>query len=343
MAKLSTFEEQKRGIMSRHCYLKKVCIIFMGLFLFWVVPMSAMAKTKVFAIATGEYMGRYYPTGGAIAEIVNNQQEEYGFRCTAKPTSGSVFNINAIMAGDMEFGIVQSDSQYQAFNGLDEWKEKGPQKDLRAMFSLYTESVTLVASVDSGIKTIQNLKGKRVDIGKIGSGGRQNAIDALNATGIDWKTDINVIKIGKHTDAQSMLMRGELDAFFYTVGHPTTAIKFATVGAKKTLFVPIVNIEKLLSKYPYYVKSFIPVALYPQTASEEDVKTFGVKATFVTSSKIPDDVVYAITKAVCENLGSLKYSHPTLKMLTKGSMVKDGLTAPIHPGALRYYKESGLK
>lgn len=328
-------------IQQRH--LKYVLLIFLDFLLLWTVPSGAWAKTKVFNIATGEYMGRYYPTGGAIAEIVNNKQEEYGFQCIAKPTSGSVFNINAVMAGDMEFGIVQSDSQYQALNGLDEWKDKGPQKELCAMFSLYTESVTLVASVDSGIKTIQDLKGKRVYIGEIGSGSRQNAIDALNAAGIDWKTDIKLIKKGKKYDVQSMLMRGELDAFFYTVGHPTTAITFATVGAKKILFVPMVNIEKLLSKCPYYVESIIPVSLYPQAANTADVKTFGVKATFVTSAKIPDHVVYAITKEVFENLGSLKYSDPTLNMLTKESMVKDGLTAPMHPGALRYYKEAGLK
>lgn len=329
--------------MDQHDYLKNVFIVFLSFLLLWTVPFGARAKTKEFKIATGEYMGRYYPTGGVIAEIVNNKQEEYGFRLTAKPASGSVFNINAIMAGEMEFGIVQSDSQYKAFNGLDRWKEKGPQKDLRSIFSIHTESVTLLASVDSGIKTFPDLKGKRVDIGKTGSGGRLNAIDALNASEIDYKTDINVIKIEKNTDAQSMLMRGDLDAFFYTVGHPTTALKFATVGAKKTLFIPIDNIEKLLSKYPYYVTSKIPVSLYPQVANKEDVKTFGIKATFVTSAKIPDNIVYAITKEVFENLGSLKYSHPTLKMLTKENMVKDGLTAPIHPGALRYYKEAGLK
>jgi uncharacterized protein len=327
----------------QHRHLRYVFLIFLNFLLLWAVPYSALAKSKVFKIATGEYMGRYYPTGGAIAEIVNNKQEEFGFRCVAKPTSGSVYNINAIMAGDMEFGIVQSDSQYQAFNGLDEWKDKGPQKDLRTMFSLYTESVTLLASVDSGIKTIQDLKGKRVYIGEIGSGSRQNAMDALNAAGIDWKTDLKVIKKGKKYDVQSMLMRGELDAFFYTVGHPTTAIKFATVGAKNTLFIPIVNIEELLSKNPYYVKSIIPVSLYPQIANDEDVKTFGMTATFVTSAKIPDNVVYAITKEVFENLGSLKYSDPTLNMLTKESMVKNGLTAPLHPGALQYYKEAGLK
>ena len=329
--------------MIQHRHLRYVLLIFLTFLLLWAVPYSALAKSKVFKIATGEYMGRYYPTGGAIAEIVNNKQEEFGFRCVAKPTSGSVYNINAIMAGDMEFGIVQSDSQYQAFNGLDEWKDKGPQKDLRTMFSLYTESVTLLASVDSGIKTIQDLKGKRVYIGEIGSGSRQNAMDALNAAGIDWKTDLKVIKKGKKYDVQSMLMRGELDAFFYTVGHPTTAIKFATVGTKNTRFIPIVNIEELLSKNPYYVKSIIPVSLYPQIANDEDVKTFGMTATFVTSAKIPDQVVYVIIKEVFENLGSLKYSDPTLNMLTKESMVKNGLTAPLHPGALQYYKEAGLK
>jgi TRAP transporter TAXI family solute receptor len=343
MAALSTYKLQKRGIMIRYCYLKNVCIIIMGLLVLWIVPTSAWAKMKVFEIATGEYMGRYYPTGGAIAKIVNNREEEFEFRCIAKPTPGSMYNINAIMAGNMAFGIVQSDSQYNAFNGSDKWKNKGPQKDLRSIFSLYTESITLLASVDSGVRTIKDLKGKRVSIGRIGSGSHHNAIDALNASGIDWKTDIKLIKIEKNTDAHSMLIRGDLDAFFYTVGHPTTAITFATGGVKKSLFIPIANIEELLSKKPYYVKSFIPVSHYPLAANDEDVKTFGVKATFVTSSKIPDRVVYAITKAVFENLGSLKFSHPTFNMLTKESMVKDGLTAPIHPGALIYYKEAGLK
>ncbi len=329
--------------MSQLRYVKYVLLTYLIFFLLWTFPFSSWAKTKVFTIGTGKYMGRYYPTGGAIAEIVNKKQKEYGFRCTAKPTLGSVFNINKIMNGNIEFAIVQSDRQYQAFNGLAEWKDKGPQEDLRSMFSLHTESVTLIASVDSGIKTIQDLKGKRVDIGQTGSGGRQNAIDALNAEGVDWKTDIRIITAGKSTDPQSMLLRGELDAFFHTVGHPSTVIKFATVGAKKSLFIPITNIESLLSEYPYYVKSFIPITLYPGSVNKENVKTFGVKATFVCSAKILEHVVYAITKEVFENLGSLKSFHPTVNMLTKESMVKDGLTAPIHPGALRYYKEAGLK
>lgn len=340
---IDKFKEKKRGIMSQRRYMKYVLLICLVLFFLWAVPFSVWAKTKVITIGTADYMGRYYPIGGEIAQIVNKKQKTYGFRCTAKRTLGSVSNINAIMAGEIASGIVQSDRQYQAFNGLAEWKNKGPQKDLRAMFSLYTESVTLIASVDSRAKTIQDLKGKRVDIGKLGSGGRQNAIDALFSAGIDWNTDIRVVEVEKITDAPSMLLRGELDAFFQTVGHPSVGITFATVGVKRARFIPIANIEKLLSKHPYYVKSFIPVKLYPGSVNDENVETFGVKATFVSSAKIPDDVVYAITKEVFENLSSLRRFHPTLKMLSKESMVKNGLTAPIHSGALRYFKEAGLK
>jgi len=328
--------------MSQHRHVKYVLSICLILFLLWSVPFVATAKTTLVTIGTGELMGRYYPTGGAIAEFVNKKQKIYGFRCTFKSTLGSVFNVNAIMAGDIEFGIVQSDRQYEAFNGLAEWKDKGPQKDLRAVFSLYTESVTLVAADASGIKTIRDLKGKRVNIGKTDSGGHQNAIDALDAAGIDWRTDI-MIKGGNATDGPSLLLSGEIDAFFFTVGHPSAIITFATVGVRRVLFIPIDNTERLLSKNPYYVKSFIPRKLYPGAVNVEDVETFGVKATFVTSAKIPDGVVYAITKEVFENLESLKKLHPTYNMLTKDSMLKDGLTAPIHPGALKYYQEVGIQ
>lgn len=328
--------------MSQRRHVKYVLSIYLILFLFWSVPFVAQAKTTLVTIGTGELMGRYYPTGGEIAELVNKKQKIYGFRCNIKSTLGSVYNVNAIMADDIEFGIVQSDRQYEAFNGLAEWEDKGPQKDLRAVFSLYTESVTLVANAASGIKNIRDLKGKSVNIGKTGSGGRQNAIDALNAAEIDWRTDI-VVKGGKAIDGPSLLLSGDIDAFFHTVGHPSTIIEFATVGVRKVRFIPIDNIEKLLSKYPYYVKSFIPIKLYLGAVNKEDVETFGVKATFVTSAKIPDGIVYAITKEVFENLESFKKLHPTYNNLTKDSMLKNGLTAPIHPGALKYYKEVGLK
>ncbi len=300
------------------------------------------AKTQFVTIGTGGITGVYYPTGGAIAKMVNKKKKEYGIRATVESTGGSVFNINAVMNGDLEFGIAQSDRQYQAVNGLAEWKDKGPQKDLRAVFSIHPESVTLVAAVDSGVKAIGDLKGKKVNIGNPGSGQRQNAIDALEAVGIDIKKDIQAESI-KASEAASLLQDGRIDAFFYTVGHPSGAIKEATSGARKVRIAEVAGpgIDKLLAKYPYYAKAIIPVKLYPGAMNDKDVNTFGVKATLVTSAKVPDAVVYAITKEVFDNFEAFKKLHPAYGTLTKEKMLQ-GLSAPIHPGAMKYYKEVGL-
>ncbi len=302
----------------------------------------AMARTKFVTIGTGGITGVYYPTGGAIAKMVNKKKKEYGIRATVESTGGSVFNINAVMNGDLEFGIAQSDRQYQAVHGLAEWKDKGPQKDLRAVFSIHPESVTLVAAIDSGVKSIQDLKGKKVNIGNPGSGQRQNAIDALEAVGIDINKDIQAESI-KASEAASLLQDGRIDAFFYTVGHPSGAIKEATSGARKVRIADVAGpgIDKLLAKYPYYAKAIIPIKLYPGAKNDKDVQTFGVKATLITSAKVPDEVVYAITKEVFDNFEAFKKLHPAYATLTKQKML-EGLSAPIHPGALKYYKEVGL-
>jgi len=273
--------------------------------------------------------------------MVNKKRKEYGIRATVESTGGSVFNVNAVMAGDLEFGVVQSDRQYQAINGLAEWKDKGPQKKLRAVFSIHPESVTLVAAVDADIKTIRDLKGKRVNIGNPGSGQRQNAIDALNAVGLNWKKDLKAEGI-KASESAGLLQDGRIDAFFYTVGHPNGSFKEATSGKRKVRFASITGIDKLLAKYPYYAKSVIPIKFYPGAINDADIPTFGVKATLVTSSKVSKKVVYAITKEVFENFDYFKNLHPAYSVLTKKSML-DGLSAKIHPGAMKYYKEAGLK
>lgn len=301
---------------------------------------KAQTKTAFATIGTGGITGVYYPTGGAIAKIVNQKRDVYNIRCTVESTGGSVFNVNAVLAGDLEFGVVQSDRQYQAINGMAEWKDKGPQKDLRAVFSIHPESVTLVAAVDADINDIRDLKGKRVNIGNPGSGQRQNAIDALDAVGIDYESDLTAESV-KAAEAPGLLQDGRIDAFFYTVGHPSGAIKEATAGARKVHFVPITGIDALLKKYPYYAESYIPKAFYPGAQNEGDVKTFGVKATFVTSAKVPDDIVYAVAKEVFENFDDFKKLHPAYAVLTKKGML-EGLSAPIHPGAMKYYKEAGL-
>ena len=305
-----------------------------------VSPTPVVAKTTFVTIGTGGITGVYYPTGGAIARIVNKKRKVYGIRCTVESTGGSVFNVNAVMAGDLEFGVVQSDRQYQAINGLAEWKEKGPQKDLRAVFTIHPESITLVAADDAGIKSINDLRGKRVNIGNPGSGQRQNSIDGLTNAGINYETDLKAEGV-KAAEAPGLLQDGRIDAFFYTVGHPSGAIKEATAGRRKVHFVPITGVEKLLQKYPYYAKAFIPIKLYPGATNKSDVDTFGVKATFVTSAKVDDKVVYAVTKEVFDNFESFKKLHPAYEVLTKQNML-EGMSAPIHPGAMKYYKESGL-
>ncbi len=302
---------------------------------------NAAPQRQFATIGTGGVTGVYYPAGGAISKMVNKKSDEYGLKVTVESTGGSVFNINAVMAGDLEFGIVQSDRQTQAWEGTAEWKDAGPQKDLRAVCALYPESVTLMAAVDANINSIEDLKGKVVNIGNPGSGNRGNAIIALENAGLNWETDIKAESL-KASEAAKMLQDGRIDAYFYTVGHPNGSFKEATAGKRKVKFVPITNIDKLLEKYPYYAKSVIPIEYYPNAANTEDVETFGVKATLITSAKVPDDVVYAVTKEIFDNLDDFKSLHPAFGVLTKENMM-EGLTAPLHPGALKYFKEAGLK
>ncbi|MDX1708098.1 MAG: TAXI family TRAP transporter solute-binding subunit [Desulfobacterales bacterium] len=304
---------------------------------------EAPARTTFVTIGTGGITGVYYPTGGAIAKIVNQKKDQYGIRATVESTGGSVFNVNAVMSGDLEFGVVQSDRQYQAVNAMAEWEEKGKQENLRAVFSIHPESITLVAAVDAGIESIQDLKGKRVNIGNPGSGQRQNSIDALNAAGINFETDLTAESV-KAAEAPGLLQDGRIDAFFYTVGHPSGAIKEATAGARKVRFIPITGpgIDKLIAENPYYAKATIPVGLYEGAQNDTDVDTFGVKATFVTSANVPENVVYAITKEVFDNFDDFKKLHPAYAVLTKQNMM-EGLSAPLHAGAEQYYKEAGLK
>jgi len=302
---------------------------------------EAAAPKRAFAtIGTGGLTGVYYPTGGAISRIVNKKEAEYGLKVTVESTGGSVFNINAVLSGDLEFGIAQSDRQSQALNGEAEWKDAGPQKKLMAVCALHPESITLVAAEDAGIKTIEDLRGKRVNIGDPGSGNRGNAIDALSTAGLNWETDIQAEQL-KAVESAKLLQDGRIDAYFYTVGHPNGSVLEATSGTRKVRFVPITNVDDLIRQYPFYARSVIPKSLYPTATNEGDVQTYGVKATLVTSADVPEDVVYAVTKEIFDNLEEFKSLHPAFMVLTKENML-EGNTAPYHPGALKYFREAGL-
>ncbi|MEZ4528188.1 MAG: TAXI family TRAP transporter solute-binding subunit [Desulfobacterales bacterium] len=320
-----------------------VLAVFFSIMKSMTVCPALWAGTTFVTIGTGGITGVYYPAGRAIAKMVSNKQQKYGIRATAEITPGSVYNINAIVSGDMAFGIVQSDRQFQALHGQAEWADKGPQKDLRAVFSLHSEVLTLVATVASGIITVCDLKGKRVNIGEPGSGQRQNAIDALMAVGIVPEKDLKAEGF-KSSEAPGLLQEGRLDAFFYTVGHPSSALREATAGLAKVRFVPLTGpeIEDLVREKPFYAKCAFPAKMYPGVANEEEnIETFGVRAALCSSVKVPEDAVYAVTKAVFDNIGEFRKLHPALGELDKKEML-EGLLAPLHPGAEKYFRQSGL-
>ncbi len=308
----------------------------------FAVSMTPFVQAKTFVtIGTGGVTGVYYPTGGAISRMVNKKSSEYGIKSTVESTGGSVYNVNAVLAGDLEFGISQSDIQFQAVKGLDAWKEKGPQKKLRSMFALHPEIITIVASEGSGIKTLADMKGKRVNIGNPGSGQYVNSEDVFASVGLK-ESDVKAEK-AKAVEAPALLQDERIDAFFYTVGHPNSNIKEATSGRIKVRFVPVEGkaADFLTTKFPYYVKTYINIKDYPTALNKDNVPAVGVKATLITSSDVPDNVAYAVAKEVFENIDEFKTLHPAFASLTKENML-DGLSAPIHPGALKYYKEAGL-
>lgn len=298
-------------------------------------------QVRYVTIGTGGVTGIYYPTGGAISRMINKKSDEYRIKATVESTSGSVFNVNAVLSGDLEFGVAQSDRQYQAYNGLAEWSEVGPQVDLRSVFAIHPESITLVASRACEIRNVTDLKGKRVNLGNPGSGQLQNSRDVLAAVGIT-ETDIAPEYV-KAVEAPGLLQDERLDAFFYTVGHPNGNIKEATSGRVKVYIVPVEgpDIDRMLKQCPYYAKSTIPHEFYPLALNTEDIETVGVKATFVTSKNVDEDIVYAATREVFQNLEEFKTLHPAYRVLTEKNML-EGLSAPIHRGALRYYREAGL-
>jgi hypothetical protein len=327
----------------RNTLIHSIAFALSAIVLFASLSAGVRAGERFVTIGSGDITGVYYPAGSVIAEMVNAKRAEHGVRATVESTRGSVFNLNAIAAGYLEFGLAQSDKQYQAVKGLNEWAQKGPQQELRSVFSLHHESVNLVAAVDSGIRALADLKGKRVNLGSPGSGQYQNALDALKAEGLNPNTDLTVEQF-RIADAPRLLQDNRIDAFFCTLGHPNDTLTEAVSGPRKVRFIPItgLGIDSLISDRAYYIKTTIPVEKFYRGAEGSDrVDTFGVIATMNASSRVPDAVVYVIAKELFDNLDRFKTRHPAFAELSKQDMVR-GLSAPIHPGAVKYFREKGL-
>lgn len=301
---------------------------------------SAMAQQTFISIGTGGVTGVYYPAGGAICRLVNRDRATHGIRCGVESTGGSVFNVNAIRSGEMEFGVAQSDIQYHSYNGSGQFQDSGAFEGLRAVFSLHPEPFTVVARADAGITSFADLRGKRVNIGNPGSGQRATMDVVLAAMG--WTTaDFAVASELPPAEQAAALCDNNVDAMVYTVGHPSGAIQEATTACDTVLVnVTGPEIEALIEANPYYRVAVIPAGMYRGTDS--DVTTFGVGATFVTGADVPEEVVYQVTRAVFETLDQFRALHPALANLDPTQMVTDGLSAPLHPGAERYYREAGL-
>jgi TRAP transporter TAXI family solute receptor len=306
-------------------------------------PAHLRAQEVFITIGSGDVSGVYYPTGLAIAQLINAERDVYGIRAAVEATNGATFNLNGIMAGYLEFGLAQSDTIYQAINGLAAWEDKGPQEDLRAVFSLHQEAVTLVAAVDAGITTLADLKGKRVSLGNPGISRHRTVMNVLQAVGLDPKRDMTQFDV-MASDAPALLQDNRIDAYFFIVGHPSETVKKGLSGERQTRIIPIAGpaIDQLVAEKSYYSHGTIPVRrLYPGVGDQPDVPTMGVVAVLCTSSRVPEDVVYAVTRVVFANFETFRFQHPAFHDLTKEGMLK-ALGAPLHPGAQRYYREAGL-
>ncbi len=299
---------------------------------------AAQAQQKFVTIGTGGVTGVYYAVGGAICRLVNKDRKTHGIRCSVESTGGSAFNVNAIKAGELDFGLAQSDVQYNSLKGIGAFKDNAF-PELRAVFSVHPEPFTVLARPEVGAKTFTDLKGKRVNVGNPGSGTRASMEELLTALG--WKlSDFSLASELKADEHGPALCDNKIDAFFYGVGHPSANIQdpTTTCGAK---LVSIAGpaVDKLVAEKPYYAKATIPGKLYNN--NPDPTETYGVLATVVTSAKVPDETVYQIVKATFENFNEFKSLHPAFAHLEPAKMIKDGLSAPLHPGAEKYYKEKG--
>ncbi|MCB1890456.1 MAG: TAXI family TRAP transporter solute-binding subunit [Rhodocyclaceae bacterium] len=301
---------------------------------------AALAADTFITIGTGGVTGVYYPTGGAICRLVNKGRKDHGIRCSVESTGGSVYNLNTIRAGELDMGVAQSDWQYHAYHGTSKFEDQGPNKDLRAVFSVHAEPFTVVARADSGIKNFADLKGKRVNIGNPGSGQRGTMEVVMQAMG--WSMDDFALASElKAAEQSKALCDNKIDAMVYTVGHPAGSIKEATTTCDTVLVnVEGPAIDKLVADNAYYRKAVIPGGMYQ--GNPDDTRTFGVGATFVSSTNSSTETVYAVVKAVFENFDDFRRLHPAFENLEKAQMIKDGLSAPLHDGAAKYYKEAGL-
>lgn len=301
---------------------------------------KAEENKSYITIATGAVTGVYYPAGSSICKLINKGRLQHNIRCSVEPSAGSVDNIDQVRLGKNDLGITQSDWQYFAYQGSKEFIPKAPYTNMRALFSLHNEPFNLIVRKDSNIKNVANLVNKRVNIGNKGSGDRATMNKIMQQFGWSPKSFSRATEFTGASRAQA-LCDNQIDAFVSILGNPNASIKEATTSCQAKL-IPVIGskIDSLVDSTPYYATTIIPANLYPN--NDQNIKTFGTLSVVFTDKRMSDELAYNITKAVFENLNTFKRLHPAFAMLKKEHMIKDGISAPLHPGAIRYYKEVGL-
>lgn len=307
--------------------------------LMMVVP-SAFAARKFITIGTAGVTGVYFPAGGAICRLVNIKRKEHGIKCSVESTGGSIYNLNAIRQGELDLGVAQSDWQYHAYNGTGKFTSQGKFDKLRSVFAMHSEPFTVLARADSGIEKFTDLKDKRVNIGNPGSGQRATMEQVMEVFG--WtRDDFALISELKASEQGQALCDNKLDAIVYAAGHPNGALQEVTSTCDvKLIDVEGEPIDNLVQNSSFYSYATIPGKMYK--GNEQDTKTFGVKATFVSSADVPTELIYETVKAVFDRFEDFKTLHPVFATLKPENMVFDGNTAPLHDGAKRYFEESGI-
>ena len=249
-----------------------------------------------------------------------------------------MFNVNAIKAGELDFGLAQSDVQFNAAKGETQFKGNAD-PDLRAVFSAHSEPFTVLARRDAGVKEFADFRGKRFNIGNPGSGTLASMEELLKQLG--WtKADFSLAAELKADEQGTALCDNKIDGFFYGVGHPSAAIQDPTIACgAKLISLSGPKVDALVKEHPYYAKATIPGGMYANNPNPTE--TYGVLATVVTSAKVSDDTVYALVKSVFDNFDEFKKLHPAFATLDPKAMITNGLSAPLHPGAVKFYKEKG--
>ncbi|GHA33864.1 TAXI family TRAP transporter solute-binding subunit [Photobacterium aphoticum] len=300
---------------------------------------NAVASEQFITIGTGGQTGVYYVAGQSICRFVNRGADSHGIKCNAPASGGGVANVNGIRSGEYNFGVMQSDHQYKALYGQAPFNTQGEMADIRSVFSLQSEIFTILARKDAKISDFDSLKGKRVNIGNPGSGQRDTFEQLIDAK--KWNHDVfALVSDLKPAEQASAMTDNNIDAMSYFVGHPNGAIQEATTTVD-AVFVPVTGdiIDALVAEKPYFTKAEIPGGMY--RGNPDPVPSLGGKAVLSTHANTDPELVYQLVKSVFDNLDRFKRLHPAFASLDEKAMIADGLTAPLHDGAMRYYKERG--